>query len=145
MLTGKGVNTQRVKLSIKMCWGKNKREDFLTRPHNPLLSGDSDLKSPLCMQKCGWGFFVGLRLVFFFIIWRLPRVMGEQGISNLLAFLVPCRWNVWVFTTNVPVLFMETYHLHSYLPWTSPLWTLEHVFQTVAVFVEFFIYPKPWR
>lgn len=90
------------------------------------------------MGFCG-GFFFPL------MIWGLPSVTGEQGISNLLAFLVPCRWNIRVFATNVPVLFMETYHLHSCLPWTSSLWTLGHVFQTVAVFVEFFIYPKLWR
>lgn len=41
-----------------------------------------------------------------------------------------------VFVTAKDVKDAETYHLHSYLPLTSSLWALEHVFQTVAVSVE---------
>lgn len=44
---------------------KHKRQVILTRPRDPLLSCDSELKqSSACVQKCG-GLFVGLRCFFF--------------------------------------------------------------------------------
>lgn len=67
---------------------KHKREGFLTRPQDPLLPCDTDLKqSSACMQKCGWG-------LCFFQDSRIPAVTGEHGINNLLAFVVSCRSDI---------------------------------------------------